>query len=181
MSGSRFGPGYLVGPLEPRHDRRSFSCRVEALDRYLKEQATQDARRGVASVFVAEEQPTGVILGYYTLSMAAVNLDRLPDHLGRKMPRYPTVPCVRLGRLAIHADAQGHGLGTHLLMDAMARALRSEIAWAAFLVDAKDEAARSFYLRFGFESLADDRNHLYLMRRTLEPLFGAGPPRARPR
>ena len=66
-------------------------------------------------------------------------------------------------------------------MDAVARSRRSEIAWAAFLVDAKDEAARSFYLQFGFQSLADDPNHLYLMRGTLEPLFGDQPQRRRPR
>jgi len=179
--GGRFGPGCLVGPLAARHDRRTFSCRVEALDRYFKEQATQDARRNVASVFVAEEQPTGAILGYYTLSMAAVNLDRLPEPLARRMPRYPTVPAVRLGRLAVHADAQSQGLGTHLLLDAMARALHSEIAWAAFLVDAKDEASRSFYLRLGFDSFAEDRSHLYLMRGTLEPLFAPNASRPRPK
>ena len=178
-AGSRFGPGCLVGPLAARHDRASFACGVEALDRYLKQQAAQDARRNVASVFVAEEQTTGAVLGYYTLSMAAVNLDRLPEHLARTMPRYPTVPAVRLGRLAVRADAQRQGLGTHLLMDAMARSLRSEIAWAAFLVDAKDESARSFYLQFGFDSFADDRNHLYLMRGTLEPLFPPHPSRGR--
>jgi GNAT superfamily N-acetyltransferase len=177
--GSRFGPGCVVGPLTSRHDRKSFGCGVEALDRYLREQASPDARRNVASVFVAEEQTTGAIRGYYTLSMAAVNLDRLPEHLARRMPRYPTVPAVRLGRLAVRADAQGQGLGGHLLMDAMARSLRSEIAWAAFLVDAKDETARSFYLQFGFDSFADDRSHLFLMRGMLEPLFPPHPSRTR--
>jgi ribosomal protein S18 acetylase RimI-like enzyme len=83
--------------------------------------------------------------------------------------------------LAVHRVTQGQGLGTHLLMDAMARSLGSEIAWAAFLVDAQDEAARAFYLRFDFESLADDRNHLYLIRGTIEPLLGVRPLRSRPR
>lgn len=179
--GLRFGPGCAIAPLAARHDRTAFACGVEALDRYLKQQATQDARRNVASVFVAEEQATGAVLGFYSLSMAAVNLDRLPDDLARRMPRYPTVPAVRLGRLAVHVDARGQGLGAHLLMDAMARSLRSEIAWAAFLVDAKDEAARAFYLRFGFASFADDRSHLYLTRAALKPLFGVRPPPRRPR
>jgi len=163
------GRQYVIGPLEARHDRSSFSCGQDDLDRYLKQQATQDTRRNVASLFVAEAG--GVVHGFYTLSMASVLLDRLPDPLARKMPRYPSVPAVRLGRLAVHTEAQGKGLGTYLLMDAMARVLRSEVAWAAFIVDAVNEEARSFYLRFGFESFADDRLHLFVMRGTIEPLF----------
>ena len=159
--------------LEARHDRGPFRCGVDALDRYLKQQASQDVRRGVASVFVAEEIDTGAVLGFYTLSMASVLLDKLPDALSKKMPRYPTVPAVRLGRLAVHLDARGTGLGAHLLVDAMARSLKSEIAWAAFLVDAKDDVAVSFYAKYGFQALADDLHHLYLIRGTIEVLLAA--------
>jgi GNAT superfamily N-acetyltransferase len=173
------GKKYAIGPLEAHHDRSSFSCGQDDLDRYLRQQATQDTRRNVASLFVAET--SGVIHGFYTLSMASVLLDRLPERLARKMPRYPTVPAVRLGRLAVHIDAQGRGLGTYLLMDAMARALRSEVAWAAFIVDAVSEAARSFYLHFGFQSFADDPLHLFVMRGTIEPLFHGRTPSKPPR
>ncbi|MFH1529811.1 MAG: GNAT family N-acetyltransferase [Pseudomonadota bacterium] len=128
-------------------------------------------RRRVALCFVANERDTATVHGYYTLSTASVLLDLLPEELASKMPRYPTVPAVRLGRLAAHRDVQGQGLGTFLLMDAMARSLRIEAGWAAFLVDALDATARDFYLRFGFESLDDDPNHLFLMRKTIEPLF----------
>ncbi len=159
---------YAVVPLERGHDRKLFRCGVGALDRYLHQQAGQDARRNVAAVFVAEERATRVIHGFYTLSMAGVLLDGLPEELRRKMPRYPTVPAVRLGRLAVSVDARGVRLGEHLLMDAMARSLRSEVAWAAFIVDAKDEGGRSFYARYGFQSLFDDPNHLFLVRGTIE-------------
>ena len=162
---------YPIVILGDRHDRASFTCGVERLDHYLQHQASQDAKRNITTVFVAAEVTGGDIQGFYTLSMASVLLDLLPDALGKKMPRYPTVPAVRLGRLAVHRDAQGSGLSAHLLMDAMARSLRSEIAWSAFLVDAKDAVARSFYEKFGFQSLADDPNHLFLMRPTIEPLF----------
>jgi GNAT superfamily N-acetyltransferase len=162
---------YTIVPLAARHDRAAFACGVEPLDRYFRQQASQDARRKIATVFVAEDAGSGVVHGFYTLSMAAILLDRLPEALARKMPRYPTVPAVRLGRLAVHQAARGRGLGTHLLMDAFARSLRSEIAWAAFIVDAKDDSARAFYVRFGFASVRDERNHLFLPRATLEPLF----------
>ena len=116
-------------------------------------------------------QTSGGLHGFYTLSMASVDLGRLPVALARKMPRYPTVPAVRLGRLAVHLEARGKGLGTHLLMDAMARSLRSEIAWAAFLVDAKEEDAHRFYGQFEMQSFQDDPLHLYVMRKTIEPVF----------
>jgi GNAT superfamily N-acetyltransferase len=125
----------------------------------------------VASVFVAVEEASRMIRGFYTLSMASVLLDVVPDALARKLPRYPSVPAVRLGRLAVHQEARGEGLGAFLLADAMARSLRSEVAWAVFLVDAKSEAARAFYGHFGFQSFHDHPRSLFLPRETIEPLF----------
>ncbi len=164
---------YAVVPLERRHDRNAFRCGVEALDLYLHRQANQDARRNVATVFVAENLVTEAIHGFYTLSMAAVLLELLPERLRKKMPRYPTLPAVRLGRLAVAEGARGVGLGEHLLMDAIARSLANEVAWAAFVVDAKDETARSFYAKYGFQSLLDEANHLFLPRKTIQPLLSA--------
>jgi ribosomal protein S18 acetylase RimI-like enzyme len=128
-------------------------------------------KRNIATVFVAVEQATGNVCGYYTLSMASVVLDLLPEALARKMPRYPAVPAIRLGRLAVHLKAGNQGLGTHLLMDAMKRSVRNEVAWAAFIVDAKDGKAAGFYRKFGFHSFIDDPCHLFIMRKTIEPLF----------
>lgn len=168
---ANLGRRYSIGALDSRHRRDTFTCGVDVLDRYLREQASQDVRRNVATVFVAEERTSGVLHGFYTLSMASVDLGRLPEALARKMPRYPTVPAVRLGRLAVHREARGQGLGTYLLIDAMARSLRSEIAWAAFIVEARDDDARRFYARFGMQSFHDNPFHLYVLRKTIEPLF----------
>lgn len=162
---------YAVQALNRGHDRAAFTCGVEALDRYLRQQALQDARRGFAAVFVALARAQSEILGYYAVSMGGVALDLVPEEIRRRMPRYPSVPAIRLGRLAVATAAQGRGLGTFLLMDAMQRGLRSEVAWAAFLVDAKDERAGEFYRRFGFQPFVEDARHLYLMRPTIEGIF----------
>jgi hypothetical protein len=45
------------------HDRATFSCGVEPLDRYLKEQASQDLRKHAAAVFVMLEAETDRIAG----------------------------------------------------------------------------------------------------------------------
>ena len=165
------GHSLRIEGLHPRHALDSFSSGVDALDRYLASQAGQDAKRGFASVFVAVDNGSERVCGFYTLSMAGVAVDLLPERLQRKMPRYPSVPAVRLGRLAVATVDKGRGLGKWLLMDAMARSLASEVAWAAFVVDAKDDTARSFYLQYGFLALADDPLHLFLPRATVEAAF----------
>ncbi|MBK0506674.1 GNAT family N-acetyltransferase, partial [Klebsiella pneumoniae] len=73
----------------------------------------------------------------------------------RRLPRYPLVPAVLLGRLAVDRKHQGKGYGRFLLADALGRAVRSEIASFAVVVDAKDEAARRFYERESFLSFPD--------------------------
>jgi len=62
-------------------------------------------------------------------------------------------------------------LGGLLLLDAMDRALRNEVAWAAFIVDAKDASAREFYFHYGFLSFTDDPNHLFLPSTTVKVAF----------
>jgi len=157
---------YSLEPLVKEHDRNAFSCGNPSLDRYFKEQSFQNIRRTVATVFMAVEIKTREVHGFYTLSMASVALDLLPQELTKKMPK-----AVRLGRLAVHQKAQKRGLGVHMLMDSMARSLQNEIAWVAFIVDAKDEEAAGFYKKYGFLTFADCPQHLYIMRRTIELLF----------
>jgi ribosomal protein S18 acetylase RimI-like enzyme len=158
-----------IEPFRSELDRSAFSCQSPPLDRYLREVVGQDTRRGFATCFVALE--ANRVAGYYTISMGGVPIDLVPQALRRKMPRYPTVPAVRLGRLAVDHRYRGRGLGRCLLVDAMGRALASEIAWAVFVVDAVDDAARSFYEPYGFVSFGDHRNHLFLRRRTVEQAF----------
>lgn len=59
----------------------------------------------------------------------------LPASIGKKLPRYPTVPSVRMGRLAVDQAFRGQGLGGALLADALDRAAGSEIAAYALMVD----------------------------------------------
>jgi hypothetical protein len=58
-------------------------------------------------------------------------------------------------------------------MDALHRAwLQSQhIASLAIVVDAKDESARQFYLRYDFLSFPDRPNRLFLPMKTVEQLF----------
>lgn len=145
---------YRVTLLDSALDRKPFHSGNEPLDRYFRETVSQDVRRRVAACFVATS-PDGSIAGYYTLACASLLLDRLPEGIAKKLPRYPTVPAVRMGRLAVDQRHRGKGLGGALLADALARAIRAEIAAYALLVDAKDDAAAAFYKHHGFIALPE--------------------------
>ena len=137
--------------LGANHARDGFACGVEALDVYLARQATQDVRRRVSACYVAVEAKTGRLAGYYTLAAGGVPLTDLPEALIKRLPRYPSVPVARVGRLAVDKAFHGKKLGGALLADAAIRSVRSEVAVFALVVDAKDDAAEAFYLHHGFE------------------------------
>src|SRR5262249_29222382 len=98
----------------------------------------------------AIDRSNSKVAGYYTLAAGGIPLTDLPEDLARKLPRYPSVPVARLGRLAVDRVYRGRHLGSGLLWDAAMRAARSEIAVFALVVDAKDEQAVDFYRHHGF-------------------------------
>lgn len=161
------GAPFLLAPLDARHDRTAFCSDSPPLNRYLKEQVSQDVRRRVAACFVALADGQR-IAGYYTLASASLLLADLPASSSKKLPRYPTVPAVRMGRLAVDQAFKGQGLGGALLADALDRTARSEIAAFALMVDAKDQAAAAFYRHHGFIALPDSPLGLFLPLATVQ-------------
>ena len=152
---------FRVVVLDANHDRKRFNSGSELLDRYFHQQVTQDIRRRVTTCFVAIDHDDHVA-GYYTLASANILLADLPDNLSKKLPRYPTVPAVRMGRMAVDCQYKGQGLGGALLADALLRSARSEIAAYALIVDAKDHVAVEFYRHHGFIVVADAPMTLFL-------------------
>ena len=146
---------FEIAPLG-KQDRADFSCGNEALDRYFKTQVTQDRRRRVSACYVALETGTSRIAGYYTLSGGEIPLPDLSEDMVRRLPRYPTVPVARIGRLAVDQRFQGQRLGGALLLNAAMRAIRSEVAVFALVVDAKDETAAAFYRHYAFSDFGSN-------------------------
>jgi GNAT superfamily N-acetyltransferase len=170
---ARGGTGWVLEALAKRHERAPFSCGVAALDRYLWEQARQDAARRVAVPFVLVREGDPVVRGYYTLSSSGVDLGDLPAEAARRLPSYPVVPVTLLGRLAVDRTCRGLGHGERLLVDALRRSLRAsgQVGSAAVIVDAKDAAARAFYRHFDFLAFPGQRNRLFLPMATIAKLF----------
>ena len=105
--------------------RAAFSCGVESLDLYLKQQANQDAKKGVALPFVLLSANRERIAGYYTLASYGIRSDDLPPDLVKqlRLPRYEMIGATLLGRLARDITFKGQGVGEVLLADALKRAL----------------------------------------------------------
>ena len=166
--------GLQIEALARRHERAGFTCGAEALDRYLRQQARQDAEKHVAAPFVLIEPPSVEVLGYYTLSASIVDVTDIAAGLARKLPRYPQLPVTLIGRLAVHERLKGQGCGALLLMDALRRSLAhaAEIAAMAVVVDAKDDAAVNFYRHFDFQPLQHDAKRMVLPMKTVAALFG---------
>lgn len=153
---------YRIEILKAEHPRAEFSCGIQHLDRYLKEQATQDLRRYIATPFVLYDLDEEKIAGYYTLAASSIQLQDLPEDKRKKLPRYPLIPPILLGRLAVDERYQRQGLGAFLLVNALYRSLTSEIAAMAVVVDAKNEQAKAFYEHHQFLPFPQHPNRLYL-------------------
>lgn len=168
-------PRFAVERLDEAHDRTAFTCGSAALDRYFRQQAGQEHRRGVTSVFVMRDgQRDGAIAGFYTLSATAIATATLPPDVSKKLPRYPALPAILLGRLARDERWRGQGIGEGLLSSALRRSIAiSEQLGAIFVVvDAKDSAARIFYEGFKFQSFIDAENKLFISLENVRKEFG---------
>lgn len=147
--------------LAKSHDRRAFSCGVEALDVYLKRFARQHADANISRTYVAVSGST--IHGFYSLAMSGIRRENLPEKYLNRFPSFP-LPVARLARLAVDLNHQRQGLGELLLADALQRCLHisESIGMLGVIVDAKDERARSWYERYEFERLPDAPLTLWL-------------------
>lgn len=162
---------FVCEPLGNQHDRGVFDCGVSILNDYLTKYAKQDVKRKASAVFVLVHRadPTRVI-GFYTLCATSVLLSELPEAMTKKLPRYPEIPAILVGRLA--RDIHFPGVGELLLSDAIARCVRvaNDIAASLIVVDSKGDAATRFYEKLGFLSLPKLHGRMFLPMQTAEKL-----------
>lgn len=163
--------GWTIQRLDRPHHRKPFDCGNDALNDWLLKRVSQFEKRDLSRAYVAVREGELRVYGYYALSTHRVRYETLPPEQSKGLPHID-VPVVLLGRLAIDRTAQGQGLGSLLLVDALRRAelVATQVGVRAVEVDAIDESARRFYTKFGFTSLLDDRNHLFLSIKAVRAL-----------
>lgn len=157
--------------LDASHDLSAFDCGAPALNDYLRKYAFQNQQSHSARTYVATRGER--VVGYYTLAAGSVRREETTARVAKGMSRHP-VPVILLARLAVDRTEQGKGLGAALLKDALSRAAQAAdvIGCRAVLVHAKDEAAKAFYQRFGFEPSPVDELHLYLLMKDVKASSG---------
>lgn len=153
--------------------RDNFDCGIDELNEYLKKYAKQNDKKGIAKTWVVILDLNNTeVLGYYSISMAELKQDSLPENARQNLPRYP-LPVIRIGKLAVDKSMQGKGLGATLLVDALYRGIRlaEDIGVFGFTVDAINEKAKNFYLNYGFIPLQDNCLSLFIPLKNLQKVL----------
>jgi GNAT superfamily N-acetyltransferase len=172
LSGSAPPPTRLTAPapLCADHDLSAFDCGVAVLNDWLKQRAAKNESRFSRTYVVCEGDQ---VVGYYGIAAGAVERAAAPGKVRRNAPN--AIPVSIIGRLAVSRSHAGQGLGADLLADALRRiAVASQsIGIGAVLVQAKDDAAKRFYLRCAeFEDYPEESRTLYLPIETVVAVFG---------
>ncbi|BAY83828.1 GCN5-related N-acetyltransferase [Calothrix parasitica NIES-267] len=162
----------IVELLDKHHNRNSFDCGNEALNKFLKRIARQHIQKGISRTFVLvdTEQPE-IIISFFTLTLCEVRVEKLPPKFAKKYPS--KVPGVKLARLAVSELYQRQGIGEIMMIEAMKRALivAENAGGIGLFVDAKDEAAKTYYSRYGFVNLEDAFLEMFLPLSTILQMF----------
>lgn len=129
-----------IRQLAASDDRSSFTSGNEPLDRYFRLYAGQNQFRhhlGVTYIAVDSRR----ITGFMTVAAGEMETEKQPHGM----------PVLRLARLAVHANAQGRGIGEALLFEALRLAvtMKTSVGCTGVVVDAKSDAV-PFYSHYGF-------------------------------
>ncbi|RYG27133.1 N-acetyltransferase [bacterium] len=159
--------------LTESHKVEGFDCGVEALNVFLQRFALQNQRNNSARTFVATRN--GVVVGYYSLCAASATYEATPERVRKGLARHE-VPLILLARLAVDRTAQGEGLGYSLLIDVFRRfmAAQETIGARGLLAHAKDDSAKTFYEKWGFEAAEGLPYHLYILTKDIKATIAWG-------
>lgn len=142
-----------IEPLNKDHERNGFDCGNNDLNNFLKKSARQAAEKGLSRTFVLTDGEKNKIYGFVSVTPCSVNAEDIPERQRKKYPPQHGVPAIRLARMGVDVGEQKKGYGELLLTEAMS--ITAQIADAAggigLFVDAKDDKAKEFYEKYGFE------------------------------
>ncbi|BCM89928.1 hypothetical protein IAD21_01778 [Abditibacteriota bacterium] len=157
--------------LGTQHNVSAFDCGQEPLNEFLRLHALDKQNAMLSRTYVVTSN--AVVVGYYTLAFTTTLQTETPKKLGRGMPS--VIPAILTARFAVDVAFQGKGLGRSLFTDALRR------TWAVmqtgpapvrfFVVDAKDQNAKTFYERFDMIAAPQNPMRLYLSYKTLRQAF----------
>ena len=159
-------------PLQKDDPVAGFECGNQALDVFIERFAFQNQQSQSAKTYVTLTD-SGKLAGYYTLAYGSVEHKDAPERTKKGLAKHPIIPVMILARLAVDRKFRRAGLGKQLLWDALVRTLQaSDIAgMRAIVAHAKDDSAKHFYERYGFEPLPSEPLKLALLLKDLRALI----------
>lgn len=172
----------VIEPLDTkRHDRAAFSSGVEHVDNFLRKTAGKLVKGGTARVFVVvnPHQDPAQILGFYSINAHSVDAGDLPNRYRWYALPGGRIPAAFIGMMGVAQAAQGQGIGSLLLADALKGAYRAShrIGTAMVLLDILDcghpEAVarrQRLYEGFGFQHLASTPLRMFIPMATVAQL-----------
>lgn len=161
-------------PLGKQHRIDDFDCGEPALDDWLKRYALGAQASGSARVFVTTLEDGETVVGYYALAAAQVAPEEATARALKGQPRARPVPAILLARLAVDREHQSAGVGRSLLQDVLLRCVDAADAIGArvLLVHAKHDAAKTWYIQYGFEESPTDPLHLMMLMKDVRAFLG---------
>lgn len=168
-------PPYITVRMEAADVAAAFRSGKRPLDDYFARHAVTNDQMGIGRTYVLRgDADAPAVLGFYTISMAQVVPDQVAQLLPAKPPRYP-LPVALIGRLAVDERVRGRRIGERLLLDALRRIVDAAdiLGCVGIVVDAKDEDAERFYLKYDFKTVHDGQwprrmfQHITLVRAAL--------------
>lgn len=153
--------------LQKSHDFLEFDCGKEPLNNFLIRHALANQANGSARTFVGLDGSK--VVGYYSLAVSSVLYDEAPERMAKGLARHP-IPILLMARFAVDRNYHGKGIGKGLFKDALKRCLTvaNEAGVRAFMTHAKDEEAKTLYLRFGMSECPANPLHLYFLMKDVE-------------
>lgn len=135
--------------LDADHVVEDFNCGEDVLNEWLRTKALRNQREGGSRTWVVLDGQR--VIACYASSTAVLMRSHATKRAARNQP--DPLPAVLLGRLAVDAEYQGRGLAAALLKHFVLKSLEvAELTGVRLLlVHAKNDAAKRFYLRYGFE------------------------------
>ena len=152
--------------LTAEHDIAGFDCGKASLNDFLVNDALSDAAQGRSQTYVLIDN-AGQIVGYHSIATGSIKAKRIP-----LSSPYSELGIVLLARLAVKTAEKGKGYGKYLFFDSLRKAVEvADIAGAIGVrIDALDEEAKDFYVKYGFQSLTDRPLVLFRSMAEIKPL-----------
>ncbi len=145
-------------PFSTNYKIKQFDCGIEEYNDFLTKEAEYYQQSGISKTHLLLDNATGDVVGYFSLSAAAIRLTKAEKaHHGMDVP-FASIPVMKIGKLAVDKNYRDKlkGYGSFLVILARGYAIEmnsTNVACKFIVVDADlqyDNDTIKFYKKNGF-------------------------------